>query len=377
MKHMKKSVALVLALSFSIVQLMAAGSYRIAQKAGHSLLLSNDEHAVVFGEFDRPTSLESMPEAVLSFLSTYDSVDAEDGNAFFQFSNLSEGDGVDPLLGNIEYDQGEPYNDLCPILNGGRAVTGCVATAMAQVMRYWRYPQVGTGTAKYTSSSGEKTYNFADHPFDWNNMLETYTISRLGVTNYNATEASAVATLMLACGASVNMNYDFAGSGSYISEAYLAMRDHFGYSPDIKYYESDDPNWEDWTETLQAQFDRGLPILYGGTGTSGGHAFVLDGYQIAISETTGNPYTLFHVNWGWNGTYNGWFRIRRLQPSDEFENYSNLNQRIVINIYPTGWQAIDQAEAENTTGASKRLQNGQLIIERNNTLYSVQGQRIQ
>lgn len=374
---MKKSVSLVLALSLSIVQLMAAGSYRLVQRAGQSLLLSDGEQPVVLGTFDRPTSLESMPEGVLSLLSTYEGVDAEDGNAFFQFSNTTDGEGVEPLLGNIEYDQGTPYNDLCPILNGGRAVTGCVATAMAQVMRYWRYPQVGTGTATYSSSKGATQYNFSDHPFDWNNMLETYTISRMGVTNYNATEASAVANLMLACGASVNMDYDYAGSGSYISFAYTALRDHFSYSQDIKYFESDDPNWADWTETLQEQFDRGLPILYGGTGTSGGHAFVLDGYQIATSETTGEPYTLFHVNWGWNGAYNGWFRLRRLQPSDEHENYSNLNQRIVINIYPTGWQAIDQAEAENTTGASKRLQNGQLIIERNNTIYSVQGQLIQ
>ena len=208
-------------------------------------------------------------------------------------------------------------------------------------------------------------------------MLETYTLSRLGVPNYNDTEASAVATLMLACGASVNMDYDFAGSGAYISQAYLAMRNYFGYSPDIKYYESNEPNWEDWTETLQNQFDRKLPILYGGTGTSGGHAFVLDGYQNGISETTGNPYTLFHVNWGWNGDYNGWFRLRNLRPSEDHENYSNMNQNIVINIYPSGWQAIEQTEAEQSLGATKLLQNGQLLIRRNDALYTVQGVRIQ
>ena len=275
------------------------------------------------------------------------------------------------------YSQGTPYNDLCPVLNGGRAVTGCVATAMAQVMRYWRYPDVGTGTATYTSSRGAAEYNFANHPFDWDNMLETYTLSRLGVPNYNDTQATAIATLMLACGASVNMDYDYAGSSSNVVYTSAALRDYFKYSSNIRFYESNEPNWEDWTETLKEQFDRGLPVIYGGIATVDGHAFVLDGYKLGISETTGNPYTLFHVNWGWNGDYNGWFRLRNLRASEDHDNYSNMHQRMVVNIYPNGWQAIDDISEEPQANSRKLIKDGRLLIERNNTLYSVQGQRIQ
>lgn len=375
MKHMKKSALLLLALSLSTVQLLAAGSYRLVQRANHTQLISEDAQPIVLAEFDNPITLKSLPAEVRSLLSTYEGV--EDEAAYFAFAATSDNDSVGPLLGGIMYDQGTPYNDLCPIINGRRAVTGCVATAMAQVMRYWRYPDVGTGTATYTSSRGAAEYNFANHPFDWDNMLETYTLSRLGVPNYNDTQATAIATLMLACGASVNMDYDYAGSSSNVVYTSAALRDYFKYSSNIRFYESNEPNWEDWTETLKEQFDRGLPVIYGGIATVDGHAFVLDGYKLGISETTGNPYTLFHVNWGWNGDYNGWFRLRNLRASEDHDNYSNMHQRMVVNIYPNGWQAIDDISEEPQANSRKLIKDGRLIIERNNTLYSVQGQRIQ
>ncbi len=341
-----------------------------------SLMLSGLVAAAInplaYVEFDHEVDLENMPAEVRSFLDSYAAVESGDAS-FVNFAGDII-DSVGPLLGGIEYDQGTPYNDLCPIINGNRAITGCVATATAQIMRYWKYPQVGKGTATYTGSGGATTYVFADHPFDWNNMLESYTYSKSGFPNYNANQASAVATLMLACGASVNMNYAADASGSYIYNSYIALREHFDYTENMKYFEADAPNWEDWTENLKAQFDMGLPVLYAGTSTSGGHAFVLDGYKTE-DLGGGETKTKFHVNWGWSGEFNGWFLLFKLQPNGD--NYSNTNQCVVLNIYPKNYQAIDGIEAEQSGKAVKELRNGQVVIIRNNRVYSIQGQRIE
>jgi hypothetical protein len=369
---MKKLFFAVLALSLSVLTASAIDSYRMTYRNGQPVLVSSADQALVLAEFDQEVSLTSMPDEVRSFLQTYVGMDAEDESALVALQQ-ADNDSVGPLLGGILFDQGAPYNNLCPVLNGARSVTGCVATAMAEVMRYWQFPAVGTGTATYTSSKGATQYEFGKHPFDWNNMLETYTFSKMGKANFNDDQAAAVANLMLACGAAVNMNYDFAGSGSYISNAYIAMRDYFGYSPDIKYYESDSPNWDDWAETLQDQFDRKLPVLYAGTGTSGGHAFVLDGYKFERLES-GTVRTRFHVNWGWNGAYNGWFLLRKLQPADDQENYSNINQRMVVNIYPTYPQGIEEVENQEPKAKSQKLlRDGQLLILRDGKTYNVLG----
>lgn len=368
-----KKIASLLTMVLSAITVMAITPYRIEHVGGHSILRSNGEKPVVLAEFDHEVDIENMPVEVRSYLETYAAVEAGAAKRV----TLSEVtlDSVGPLLGAIEYDQTTPYNDLCPIINGGRAVTGCVATAMAQVMRYWKHPQVGTGSATYTSSAGAATYYFDQHPFDWDNMLETYTYSRTGFPQYNENQASAVANLMLACGAAVNMNYDFASSGSYISNAYVAMRDHFDYTPNMKYYESDrEPNWDDWTENLRDQFDKRFPVLYAGTATSGGHAFVLDGYK-TVQYGIDDIETLFHVNWGWNGLFNGWFFLYYLKPDQD--NYSNTNQRVVLNVYPKDYQAIEAVDASGNAKALKELRNGQVVIIRNNHVYSVQGQRIE
>ena len=369
---MKKIASLTMTMVLSAMTVMAITPYKVEHVAGHSVLRSNDAQATVLAEFDHNVDIKNMPTEVRSFLDSYASV--ETGEAVFVNFAGEITDSVGPLLGGIEYDQMPPYNNLCPIINGGRSVTGCVATAMAQVMRYWKHPKVGSGTATYTSSSGAATYEFAKHPFDWDNMLETYTFTKMGAPTYNDTQAAAVANLMLACGASVNMNYDYASSGSYISNAYTALGTYFDYTPNMRYYEADVPNWDDWSENLQEQFDKGLPVLYAGVATSGGHAFVLDGYKTELLDD-GDTRTKFHVNWGWNGAFNGWFLLPKLQPDKD--NYSNTNQRVVLNIYPKNYQAIDGIEATDNAKAVKELRNGQVVIIRNNCVYSVQGQRIE
>ena len=244
-------------------------------------------------------------------------------------------DAVSPLLGNIVYDQGVPFNNLCPMINGRRAVTGCVATAMAQIMRYYSYPNAGQGTVTYTGSNGAAQLNLADYQFDWSLILNDYTKS------YTAAQGEAVAKLMLACGASINMNYSADGSGSHLNKAMAALKNHFGYSKKIEYYDSTgdyDPEGlieYDWSETIREQHNKRHPVMYAGSPASGksGHAFVIDGYKVIDSVY------YYHVNWGWSGAFNGYYLLLNLNPDGE--NYAGYGCDMVINIIPDGWTSVE------------------------------------
>ena len=316
-----------------------------AQKMGKQTVLRSTDSRLPQDvvRFDREEDVANMPQELRDFLGCYEEalrrmdegaepsqVLSVDPYASFQTTE------VGPILGDIEFDQGTPYNDKCPIINNARAITGCVATAMAEIMRFWKYPSVGTGSATYTGSKGAQTYNFADHPFDWNNMLPTYK------HDYTATQASAVAELMLACGASVNMNYAYDGSGAHSENVLPALRDYFGFDPSIEYLHdaTDDIISTVWVVVLKNEFDNGRPVYYAGSNQTSGHAFVMDGYRTDGSDV------YFHVNWGWNGAYNGWYLITYLRPQDV--NYSAYSNDLVYRIFPRG-MGVENTEAEVAT----------------------------
>lgn len=288
------------------------------------------------------------------------------------FVAQAQNDTIGPLLGDIEFDQGTPYNDKCPRLNSSqRSVTGCVATAMAEVMTYWRYPACGTGTATYSGGSqGATTYEFDKHPFDWDNILHTYTHTYLGQAQYNATQAAAVAELMLACGASVTMDYSAAASGSQTKFAASALKNHFGYDVnDMVYTESDYPNWEDWGWTIGEEIDLGRPVIFAGTSTSSGHCFVIDGYTLPAGSMDWNE-AWFHVNWGWNGAGNGWFKLNNLRQGTD--NWSNKHVTMIYGIHPPT-TAVEEVEAA-APQVEKRLVNGEVLIYRDGVAYTILGQ---
>lgn len=293
--------------------------------------------------FDREEDVANLPEEVRSFLSSYEEalrridegaepsqVISVDPNAAYQTIE------VGPILGDIMFDQGTPYNDKCPIINNARAITGCVATAMAEIMAFWKFPDVGTGSTTYTGSRGAETYNFAEHPFDWNNIISTYKY------DYTAAQGNAIAELMLACGASVNMNYNSSGSGAQSDKVLPALRDFFGYDPAIEYLHDapDDIISTVWVAVLKKEFDNNRPVYYAGSSQTAGHAFVMDGYKIEGTDV------YFHVNWGWNGLYNGWYLITNLRPEDT--NYSAYSNDIVFQIYPLG-AGVENTKAETAT----------------------------
>lgn len=213
-----------------------------------------------------------------------------------------------PLLATT-WDQSKPYNDDCPLfLNGARSVTGCVATAMAQVMYYHQWPAATTKEipaylcATNWGSHVSVSAIPANTAFDWANMQLSYNGSETAEQN------KAVSTLMAAAGASVKMDYaDHLNGGSSAAVALCddALKIYFDYSATTTFVDRNDFFLDDWTELLYNELALSRPVLYGGQSSGGGHAFVVDGY-----DGEGK----FHINWGWNGSDNGYFLISVLNP---------------------------------------------------------------
>ena len=235
---------------------------------------------------------------------------------------------VAPLLDGIKWDQREPYNNMCPLYNGtNRSVTGCVATAMAQVMMYYRYPEKLKSTIEsYTT----KAYGinipaiYSGATYDWDNMLPDYSKS-----DYNSAQADAVAKLMYHCGAAVKMDYGPL-SGANVTPTILAT--YFGYDADLMQDLTRTVfTLQQWMTLIDNELKAKRPILYSGQASDGGHEFVCDG-----SDGKG----LYHINWGWGGYQDGYFDLTILQPTkggagsgSAVDGY-NRNCSMIIGIAP-------------------------------------------
>lgn len=209
---------------------------------------------------------------------------------------------VAPLLGGIKWNQTEPYNNRCPLYDGtNRSVTGCVATAMAQVMMYHQYPKALKATIKAytTKSKGIGIPEISSGAtYDWDNMLPDYSKS-----GYSSAQADAVAKLMYHCGAAVEMNYG-PSSGANVTPAILAT--YFGYDADLMQDLTRTCfTLQQWMTLIDNELKAKRPILYSGKSSDGGHEFVCDG-----SDGKG----LYHINWGWGGYQDGYFDLTILQP---------------------------------------------------------------
>lgn len=214
------------------------------------------------------------------------------------------------------WNQDAPYNYFAPAASGGpggRCYAGCVATAMSQVMKRWNYPATGTGTHGYYSSYGYLSANFGATTYQWDLMPNKL----LGSATQEQIEA--IATLMYHCGVSVNMAYSPNGSGAFSDDVPEAIKQHFSYSTHAIRRYRDEYSLDQWKNMLKEQFDRGWPVYYSGyRGSSGGHAFVCDGYD---------DNDLFHFNWGWGGNSDGWFVIDEI----DYASWSSA----IFNFVPT------------------------------------------
>lgn len=210
-------------------------------------------------------------------------------------------EAIAPLVAT-KWDQIAPFNNQCPLYGTERTFTGCVATAMAQVMNYWQYPERGQGSISYTSETIEKklSLNFGLRAFDWANMKDTY------YGDYTEEQETAVAYLMKAAGYSVKMDYSVDASGALAMDIAAGLTKYFNYDGNINYTLRDYYSTEQWEQMLYDNLKNVGPLLYGGGSyIGGGHSFVCDGYD-------GNGY--FHFNWGWSGMSDGYFSLDALTP---------------------------------------------------------------
>ena len=229
-----------------------------------------------------------------------------------EWEQLANGNGiaakrsraVDKLV-QTKWDQSPYYNKYCPYDStlDQRSVTGCTATATAQVMKYWNWPAKGIYRHSYMSNYGVLSADYGSTTYDWENMPVRLNESSREV------EVDAIATLIYHCGIAVEMDYSPEGSGASVAgsgaSAETALKSYFQYKRGIVSYNKDYYEDEEWFEILNTDIDAGRPIIYTGYSDDGGHAFVCDGY-----DDNGK----YHFNWGWSGTYDGYFTVENLHP---------------------------------------------------------------
>jgi hypothetical protein len=222
---------------------------------------------------------------------------------------------VEPMLVS-NWDQGTYYNGQCPADPsgvGGHCVTGCVATALGQLVYYFRFPQSGTGSYSYEHPDyGTISANFGEADYDYNQMMNA-----LNAPN------PEVAELLFHLGVACDMVYGPQSSGMYNHKAAYALRTFFKYSPETQYVYRDSTGM-DWDSLLVTHLDQNIPMYYAGWSVPdiNGHAFIVDGYQ-------GDNF--YHFNWGWGGSYDGYFYTGELTPGG---NNFNLAQELIIHAFP-------------------------------------------
>lgn len=288
------------------------------------------------GDFDENTIPESMSALLSAYRSTVDKVMAGDKQAMQNVLQLAairkaaDGTSVEPLLGNIAWNQNIPFNNECPMFaNGTHAVTGCNATAAAQIMKYYSHPKaLCNDIPAYTSYSGQKyeAIPAKDRTYNWNKMIVNYN------TGYSTTQAAEVARLMSDVGKASKTDYGTSGSSAAYAETKNAFVNYFGYDKDlIQLLSRSNFSLAQWIDIIKNELHNGRPVYYAGQSKGGGHSFVCDGYDSEL---------FFHINWGWGGQANGYFDISILNPysggiggsstSDGFD----MNMEMIIGIQP-------------------------------------------
>lgn len=238
------------------------------------------------------------------------------------FSKERSQKGV-PAMINLNWDQSYPYNYYCPGSGTNHAYAGCLADAMAMVMKFWNWPDHGEGSHSYTPANfpGQvQSADFENTYYDWDNM--PVSLSYGSPLN----QIQAVALLMWHCGIAVDMDYAYSGSGSHIEYVPGVISDFFRYTNQAKVQSRENYTRTQWEDMLIAVLDQGFPCVYAGVdATQGGHAFVCDGY---------NDNRYFHFNWGWSGSGNNYYAIDALNPPGYPYYQFNQSQRVVVDFVP-------------------------------------------
>ena len=245
----------------------------------------------------------------------------------------SEEESVGPLLTTTWY-QMSPYNQMCP----SGCMTGCEATAMAQVLKYWDYPAFGEGRHSYSDAGGHgvQSADFGGTRYDWDNMPDRLT------SGSSATEKQAVATLMYHCGVAVDMSYSPSLSGAVMTSIAPALTGYFRYNNRARYVAKGSMSNADWTDTLISELRNHRPIIYGGEGPAGGHVFVCDGFDAR---------GYLHFNLGEDGAGDGYYQVGAIT----YGTYSfNSANDCVMGIEPEYGICCNENQLDFGRGASSQ-----------------------
>ncbi len=234
---------------------------------------------------------------------------------------------IDPLI-TTTWNQTRYYNEYCPVDSNVvqqmnyHVPAGCFAVAMAQVIRYYEHPTYGEGQHSYMLPDyGEMSANFESPGYDYINMPNA-------LDDYN----DEVARLIYHCGVSLTTAYAPTASLAFVSDVRAAMMDHFRYQDELQQVYRSQYNDEEWTNLITNELNQNRPVIYRGTGTTGGHGWVCDGY---------NTEELFHMNWGWSGAFDGYYELSDLHPAGYFFNDAQMALIQMIPL-PTGTVEIEE-----------------------------------
>ncbi len=325
--------------------------FNVGEQQGFVIVSGDDRTPDILGYADNGSfSDQDMPDNMRAWLQGYeDQMKWMEEHPDLQQTSRkvnSTRSSINPLITTM-WDQGKPYDRETPIAgltrvndqNGNLVridttfcVTGCVATAMAQIMYYHHWPVDATTDIPGYSNSGYNTKGSTlpspsnDLPsttFDWTKIRNTYT---------NDHFAPELAKLMRYCGQAVQMHYSPNESGASTPNVISALKEYFDYDNTANYISRKNYTAVQWADIIYAELQEERPVLYSGSSSGGGHAFIVDGY----SEDE-----YYHINWGWSGRHNGYFLLSVLNPyannesgaSSSKDGYS-FSQGAAIGVQP-------------------------------------------
>ena len=330
--------------------------FNLGETDGFVIVSGDDRTTAILGYADSGSINEDdMPDGLRYLLEGYEE----------QMANIPESAGVPvhrssnaaigPLI-KTRWNQGSPYNYRCPLITGKHAVTGCVATSMAQVMYYYykdHQAKSCLGIPAYSKTTQNKAeqdtmLNVPALPattFDWDNMIDDYNPinPETGKKYVGGTDAQqvAVATLMQYCGSSIEMIYGLSsngGSSAYNEAIPFALKTYFGYDGGVSHAYRKNYSYAGWVDLIYNELAASRPVILGGQAAGGGHSFVCDGYDTNDHADANGDY--FHINWGWEGRSDGYYLLSVLQPweqgiggSSTLDGFS-FGQDVVYGIQP-------------------------------------------
>ena len=304
-------------------------------QGGYVIVAGDDRAPAVLGYSDNGTfDSQDIPEAMQYLLEGY----AAQIEALATYAKpahpLTSAPAIRPLV-TASWSQNSPYNTLLPMLNNGKqAVAGCVATALAQVLYYWKQPARPTTAIPAYTSQTLQIYMPQLEPvdFNWTAMQDTY------LSNDTESDgARAAAQLTLYCDQVMTMDFQYGVSGAMTSRIPNAISTYFGYKRNAHCEYRENFSTQGWTDLIYSELAQGRPVIYSGSKASSGHAFICDGYD---------GQGLFHINWGWDGMSNGYYLLNVLNPDAQgtgsaSEAYGYIyDQYIVCNIEPGEGESV-------------------------------------